>query len=127
MCVDDLIIDRRETGTPGSTDPRDIRRNKLKTESGLQLIAPLETEHLLLAPDKVPEYRVPQPAHTPKKEGSRRQRRQKNKNQPPINQEIEEDVPDAENEDLQEAMMESYRESRNYERQVRRGPSEETE
>ena len=53
LCMDDLVIDRTSTGTPGSQKVRDKQRTRLKSESGKQLIVPLEPEHWLLDLDKV--------------------------------------------------------------------------
>ena len=115
----------RRCGTPGAQGGRDKQRTRLKSESGKQLIVPLEPEHWLLDIDKIPDYRIPRPAHLPKTEGSRRYKRQLNKNKQLSGQAIED--PDAEDKELQGAMLESYRDSRDSERKFRRGPSEETE
>ena len=123
--MSDCVIDRTEAGTPGAQGNRDLHRTKLKSKVAKQLIVPLEPEHWLLDIDKIPDYRIPRPAHLPKTEGSRSYMRQLNKMKRSSVQAVED--PDAEDKELQGAMLESYRDSRDSESKFRRGPSEETE
>ena len=75
-CLDDIVIDRSQVGTPGAKVSRDSRRVKQSDSRANQLIYAFADEKRNLDPALIPHYRVPKPATQPKtSEGSRKSRR----------------------------------------------------